>query len=84
MTVLDALQQRAKVRPAHIVLSEGHDPRIVAAAIAATTRGIAEITLVGDAAAVTDALTAAGGKASDTLHIADPATHPRAADIATT
>lgn len=83
MTVLEALQQRAKARPAHIVLSEGHDPRIVAAAIEAATSGLARITLVGDAKIVADGLGAAGGAASDTLIIADPTTHPLAGDIAT-
>ncbi|WP_299620422.1 phosphate acetyltransferase [uncultured Tateyamaria sp.] len=83
MTVLDALQQRAKIRPAHIVLSEGHDPRIVAAAIQATRSGLAQITLVGDTQAVTNTLSAAGGVPSAQLLIADPGTHPLTNDIAT-
>ncbi|WP_420011717.1 phosphate acetyltransferase [Tateyamaria sp.] len=83
MTVLDALQQRAKIRPAHIVLSEGHDPRIVAAAIQATRSGLAQITLVGDTQAVTNTLSAAGGVPSAQLLIADPDTHPLTNNIAT-
>ena len=45
MSVLRDLRSRAAARPAHIVMSEGSDPRIVAAAIAATNQGIARITL---------------------------------------
>ena len=36
MTMLQELRKRAASQPAHIVLSEGHDPRIVAGALAAT------------------------------------------------
>lgn len=83
MSVLDDLQSRAAAHPAHIVLSEGHDPRIVAAAIGAVAAGLGSITLVGDRETVSKALTTAGGAPSDNLRIADPAHDPRAAEIAT-
>ncbi len=82
MSVLDNLQSRAAAHPAHIVLSEGHDPRIVAAAVQAVSAGLGTITLVGETATVTEAVRAAGGAPSDPLHIADPARHPLSADIA--
>jgi len=82
MSVLDDLQSRAAARPAHIVLSEGHDPRIVAAAIQAVAAGLGTITLVGDTNAVSAMLRNHGAEPSDTLYIADPASHPMAADMA--
>lgn len=82
MSVLDDLQSRAAAHPAHIVLSEGHDPRIVAAAVQAVSAKLGTVTLVGDAADVASALRAAGGAPSEQLHIADPANHPLAPDIA--
>ena len=82
MSVLDDLQTRAAAHPAHIVLSEGHDPRIVAAAVQAVAAGLGTITLVGDTVTVAAVLGAAGGAPSDTLYIADPATHPLSATIA--
>ncbi|WP_299371282.1 phosphate acetyltransferase [uncultured Tateyamaria sp.] len=74
MSVLDTLQSRAAAHPAHIVLSEGDDPRIVAAAISATSSGLAQVSLVGDTAAITAELRAQGAADGGTLHIADPAT----------
>lgn len=83
MSVLGNLQTRAAAHPAHIVLSEGHDPRIVAAAVQAISAGLGTITLVGDAATVATALRAQGRAPSDNLHIADPDSHPLTAEIAT-
>jgi phosphate acetyltransferase len=82
MSVLDDLQRRAVEHPAHIVLSEGRDPRIVAAAIKAVAAGLGTITLVGETETVQAALRAAGGAPSQHLRIADPATHPMVAGIA--
>ena len=82
--VLDSLQSRAAAQPAHIVLSEGHDPRIVAAAVQAVARGIARITLVGDTATITAALAAEDAAPSDALMIADLATSPLKAQVADT
>jgi phosphate acetyltransferase len=48
MDILDRIRQRAASRPQHIVLPEGNDPRTVVAAVEATNRRIARITLLGD------------------------------------
>ena len=84
MSVLDTLQRRAAAQPAHIVLSEGFDPRIVEAAVRAVNVGLGQITLVGDTATITGQLSAIGAAPSESLHIADPATSPLTADVATT
>lgn len=74
MSVLRDLQTRAAVRPAHIVLSEGHDPRVVAGALAALDAGLGPITLVGPMAEVQARLTEAGATIRADLHIQDPET----------
>ena len=73
MSVLQDLNDRAAARPAHIVLSEGHDPRVVAGAVDAVTAGIATITLVGPMAEVSARLNEAGG-ADSGIAIQDPQT----------
>ncbi|SMX24003.1 phosphate acetyltransferase [Boseongicola aestuarii] len=72
MKVLDTLQTRAAAHPARIVLSEGHDPRIVAAALRATKAGIASIVLVGPTETVRAEISAQGGQLGETLTIEDP------------
>ena len=84
MTVLQQLQQRAAARPAHIVLSEGHDPRVVAGALAAVRAGIGRVTLVGPKAAVSALLADAGATDQDALSIEDPATSALTAEVAET
>jgi phosphate acetyltransferase len=74
MSILRELQTRAAARPAHIVLSEGHDPRVVAGALAALDAGMGPITLVGPHAIVTKLLEDAKAKGRDGLHIQDPET----------
>lgn len=83
MSVLSALTDRAAARPAHIVMSEGHDPRIVAGAIAAVTAGTARITLVGPKDDVAAQLVAAGTPNHPNIAIEDPATSALSADLAT-
>ncbi|NNE53813.1 MAG: phosphate acetyltransferase [Sulfitobacter sp.] len=74
MKVLSALRQRAAARPAHIVLSEGHDPRVVAGALEAARAGIAKITLIGTHEEVSARLAKAGATPDDGILIQDPAT----------
>ncbi|WP_299413286.1 phosphate acetyltransferase [uncultured Sulfitobacter sp.] len=74
MSVLRDLQNRAAARPAHIVLSEGHDPRVVAGALAALDAGMGPITLVGPQTAITALLADAGATGRQGLHIQDPET----------
>jgi phosphate acetyltransferase len=82
MSVLRELTKRASARPAHIVMSEGHDPRIVAGAIAAVKQGIARITLVGPQDDVAALLVAAGEPNNPAIEIQDPATSPLTAAFA--
>lgn len=84
MSVLDRLQTRAAASPARIVLSEGHDPRIVAAAVSAVAAGIATIILVGPEAEIIKQLSDAGSAPSDAIRIEDPATSALTAEVAST
>jgi len=82
VSVLGGLRDRAAARPAHIVMSEGADPRIIAGAAAAVAKGIARITLVGTEDEIAAGLVAAGHVANPALAIADPATSPLATPFA--
>ncbi len=84
MSVLRDLRDRAAARPAHIVMSEGSDPRIVAGAVAAVQQGIARITLVGSRDEVAAALVAAGHPNNPAISIQDPETSELAAGFAAT
>jgi phosphate acetyltransferase len=84
MSVLQGLSKRAAARPAHIVLSEGRDPRIVAGAIEAVRNGIARITLVGPTAEVTAQLAQAGATDADNIQVQDPDTSALTAEFAAT
>lgn len=53
MNVLERLVERARQQPAHVVLCEGDDARVLAAAVRATADGVARTTVVGDAATIT-------------------------------
>lgn len=76
MKVLETLQTRARALPARIVLSEGHDPRIVAAALQAAGSGLASVVLVGPTDIVAGEVKSQAGKFGDNLTIADPETSP--------
>ena len=82
MSVLRDLTKRASARPAHIVMSEGDDPRIVAGAIAAVNAGTARITLIGTQDDVSAQLVAAGMPNHPNIQIEDPITSPLTADFA--
>jgi phosphate acetyltransferase len=47
MTLIEKLKARARTNPQRIVLPEGEDPRVIAAAAAVTREGFAKITLLG-------------------------------------
>ncbi|KAJ04424.1 phosphate acetyltransferase [Sulfitobacter mediterraneus] len=74
MSVLQGLQDRAAARPAHIVLSEGHDPRVVAGAVSAVQAGIARITLVGTTDEVHRQLADTGASVGPMIAVEDPQT----------
>ena len=82
MTMLHELRTRAASRPAHIVLSEGHDPRIVAGALEAVRAGIARVTLIGPQADVEGLLADAGATPDDNITIQDPAHSDLTAKVA--
>lgn len=82
MSVLDSLQTRAAASPVRIVLSEGHDPRIVAAAVSAVAAGISTIILIGPTDEITKQLSDIGSAPSDAIKIEDPATSALTAEIA--
>jgi len=48
METLERIRQRAQSKPQHILLPEGHDPRIVTAAATCARERIARITVLGD------------------------------------
>lgn len=84
MRVLQGLRDRAAARPAHIVLSEGHDPRVVAGAVSAVRAGIARITLVGPMADVLAQLADAGVAAGANIAVEDPQTSALTGEFAQT
>jgi len=82
MTVLDDIQTRAAAQTARIVLSEGSDPRIVAAAIAAVASDLAEIVLIGPMDSIKAELAAQGGILGENLSIEDPQISRLTQDVA--
>lgn len=60
MKPFDDLLDRARRAPRRIVLAEGEDPRIVDGAIRAWREGVADITLLGNAAAIRGLMRARG------------------------
>ncbi|OOG71212.1 phosphate acetyltransferase [Sinorhizobium sp. A49] len=73
MKPLDKIIETARKAPRHIVLAEGEDARVVAAALRAHAEGIAEITLIGRHDIITERLREHGGNEGD-FRIEDPAT----------
>jgi phosphate acetyltransferase len=76
MKIFERLVERARRAPCHIVLSEGEDARVVAAAQRAVTEGVATVTVLGASAAVAAALREAG-IAEPAFAIVDPAESPK-------
>lgn len=52
MSLIDAIIAAARANPAHIVLPEGDDPRVISAASQLVSRQIATISLIGDPARI--------------------------------
>ncbi|MCK0171172.1 phosphate acetyltransferase [Aliiroseovarius sp. S1123] len=82
MKPLEMLLKNAARSQKKIVLSEGADPRAVAAAIDARAQGIARIVLVGSEADVQAELARAGAAPGDGIEIQDPATSPLLDELA--
>ena len=77
MSILDQIRQRAATNPQHIVLPEGEDPRIVAAASAAARQRLARITILGSE----DGIRSAARQASVELGGVEVIDHNRAGDF---
>ncbi|MDI3336094.1 phosphate acetyltransferase [Defluviimonas aestuarii] len=82
MSVQDRIFTAATRADTCIAMSEGEDPRIVGAALAARARGLARIILVGDHATVSAELTRQGGAEAEGLAIHDPTTSPHYTSLA--
>ena len=72
--LLEQLRERATQAPASIVLAEGRDPRVVAAAERATALGLCRASVVGSREEVAKAAEAAGVEI--TVPVLDPAADP--------
>ena len=81
MTLIEKLKARARTHPQRIVLPEGEDPRIVAAAAAITREGYAKITLLGRKAII-ESVAANLRVPLTNITIIDPAASPRLAAYA--
>jgi phosphate acetyltransferase len=81
MTLIEKLKSRARIRPQRIVLPEGEDPRIVAAAAAITLECFAKITLLGRKTII-ESVAANLGAPLTNIAIIDPAASPRTEDYA--
>ncbi|MFK7762272.1 MAG: phosphate acetyltransferase [Roseobacter sp.] len=84
MSVLHDLRVRAAAQPAHIVLSEGADPRVVDGALVAVRQGFARVTLVGDTDEIAASLTRAGTSPTPNIAIEDPSRSALTKDVADT
>jgi phosphate acetyltransferase len=76
MRLLDKLKYRARAHPQHIVLPEGEDPRIIAAAARVAAEGFARVTLLGRPALIQSGAEAAGVRLAG-IALLDPAASPR-------
>lgn len=70
--ILDAIKAEARKKRRHIVLPEGHDPRIQAGGVRAQADGLARITFLGEISAIASDLKAAG-EDPQTFCLIDPA-----------
>jgi phosphate acetyltransferase len=77
MDFLAEIRARARARPRRLVFPEGHDPRTLAAVRRVVEEKLAVPLVLGGAAA-REALADLGGA----VEVADPATHPRRAELA--
>jgi phosphate acetyltransferase len=76
MTLIEKLKSRARANPQRIVLPEGEDPRVVAAAAGVTREGFAKITLLGRKQII-ESVAADLRVPLNGIAITDPAASPR-------
>jgi phosphate acetyltransferase len=82
-TFIEQIHEKAKQSPRKVVLQEGEDVRVIEAAGKATKLGIAEITILGDAAKI-KATAAASSLSLDKVNVVDMTQAPSFADYAHT
>jgi phosphate acetyltransferase len=75
MNLLESLKSRARVRRQRIVLPEGEDARVIAAAAQVVREGYASVTLLGREAVIR-AIAAEAGLSLDGVLLLDPSTSP--------
>src|SRR5271169_5742689 len=75
MSLLESLKLRARVRPQRIVLPEGEDGRVVAAAVQVVRERYATVTLLGHEPLIR-AVAAESGLSLDGVTLLDPAASP--------
>jgi phosphate acetyltransferase len=83
MKPLEMILQNAARSQKKIVLSEGTDPRAIAAAVVARSKEIARIVLVGTEQEIQEKLTTAGYEQDGGIEIHDPETSPLIGELAT-
>ncbi|GLU25474.1 phosphate acetyltransferase [Brucella sp. NBRC 12950] len=76
MLPLENILEKARLKPGHIVLAEGEDPRIIEAALRAEHERIARITLLGSKDIIIEKL--GGGR----INVLDPVTSNKSATYA--
>ena len=81
MSVIETILEKAKADPRRIVLAEGSDPRILAAAVQSVEAGTAHPLLLGDADEIAAAAAKSGHRLND-IEVIDPARSRRAVQYA--
>lgn len=79
--MFEAQIERLRACPPRVVMPEGEDPRIAGTAVRLAREGVMRPTLVGEADAVREAVTRAGGREED-VEVVDPAALPDAEGLA--
>ena len=82
-TFIEQIHDKAKQSPRKVVLQEGEDVRVIEAAGKATKLGIAEVTILGDAAKI-KATAASASLSLDKLNVVDMSAAPNLQDYAAT
>jgi phosphate acetyltransferase len=82
-TFIEQIHEKAKSGPRKVVLQEGEDVRVIEAAGKATKLGIAEVTILGDAAKI-KATAASASLSLDKVNVVDMTAAPNLQDYAAT
>lgn len=82
-TFIEQIHEKAKQSPRKVVLQEGEDVRVIEAAGKATKLGIAEVTILGDAAKI-KATAASASLSLDKVNVVDMTAAPNLDDYAGT